>query len=353
MAIALAFPDGTHMTVPDHIIPLSSFLLEMEDYEDDDGRVDVLIGTPTDAERALEAFQIIYELLPDIATFNAPTETTPLEDLETIRLRILELHRRFHELADDNEVYHWLDLTNPARKVLSTLEDEAFPFTHLKDRSIFDLVDKDITRACICECRNGNLPIARWLHCLGADIRANDDEAFQWACENGHETTARWLHSLGDVDIHIHNEYVFLVICGRGHESIARWLHSLGANIHARNDEAFRVACHNGREGVAKWLHSVGANIHVRNDEAFLMACENGHETTARWLHSLDADIHADEEGSFRWACRNGHESIARWLHSLGGVDIHARNDEAFQWACEKGHESIARWLRELGCGED
>ena len=45
--------------------------------------------------------------------------------------------------------------------------------------------------------QNGHLETVKYLVSQGADVRANDDYAVQWASENGHLETVKYLVSLG------------------------------------------------------------------------------------------------------------------------------------------------------------
>jgi hypothetical protein len=261
MAAILAFPDDTHVVVPPHTIPYAAFIEEIRDaYPDDEDPIEVLIGTPAEAERAIEAFQIIHDLLPDIAVFNAPTETTPLEHLEAIRIRLNTEYPRILELITDNEVFEWMSPTNEVRHALYTLTNDAYPFQHLKHKRLTKFAS----------------PHKRFIHFFSA--------CYEKECE----PIARWLYSLGGIDSRVGNsDHIFHLACARGNESIARWLHSLGANIHTKMDYAFRLACEHGHESIARWLHSLGANIHACRNEAYRLARDNGHETIAQWLRDI------------------------------------------------------------------
>ena len=44
--------------------------------------------------------------------------------------------------------------------------------------------------------KNGHVEIAKWLHSLGTDIRAEDDFAFKLSCEKENFEIAKWLHEI-------------------------------------------------------------------------------------------------------------------------------------------------------------
>jgi hypothetical protein len=288
----LSFRDGTEVDFPAELVEYSDLLSEVrETFPGNDEPIEMVCGSADEARRSVAAFETIVGILPDIAKFNAP-EGTRIEELEELRLRLGDAHAEIVELTRGNEVYEWLALSGDAARELRTLEDAVFPFPHLRDESLVEFVGDDISMTFARMCQDGLLPVARWLHSLGADIHAYDELAFWYACKE--------------------------------------------ANLH-----------------VAQWLHSLGVDNHVGNDLAFQWACRSGHLLMAQWLHSLGGvDIHAQTDYAFRQACAEGHLHVAQWLHSLGGVDVHAVRDFAFRSASYNNHTTVADWLRELGCGD-
>jgi hypothetical protein len=280
----LAFHDGT-VNMPADLIKYSIILKELsETFAEDEEAIDMPYGTSDEARRAIKAFDTIVRILPDIAKFNAP-EGRDVGELEAIRVRLRTAHAEIVALTRDNEVYEWLGLFGDAATTLRTLEDEAFPFSHLRDKNLVEFVGEDVNKTFRVVCRGGCLPVARWLRRLGADVHVMNDAAFVLACANGHLSTAQWLHSLG-VDLHAQDDYAFRGACGNGHLETAQWLYSLGdVDIHAHGDLAFLLACEDGHLETAQWLYSVSRVPHGVLKQA--LAGIYSRPKNASWLRSL------------------------------------------------------------------
>jgi hypothetical protein len=253
----LAFRDGTvHM--PADLIKYSIILKELsETFAGDEEALDMVCGTREEARRAIAAFETIVRILPDIETFNAP-EGRDVGELEAIRVRLRDAHTEIVALTRDNEVYEWLGLFGDAARALRTLEDEAFPFPHLRDKNLVIYVDHarwSFENDCLYR---GCLPVARWLYSLGA--------------------LTFWL--TGPLD--------------------------------------FEKACEFGSLSVAQWLYSLGVNVHHVKDSAFCRACTWGRLPTAQWLYGLGVDIHANDGWPYRGALNNEHFAVVEWLRELG-----------------------------------
>jgi ankyrin repeat protein len=115
-------------------------------------------------------------------------------------------------------------------------------------------------------------------------------------------------------------EEIFLDSCLNGQIKISKWLVELGADIRTDNELAFQRSCLNGHIEIAKWLVLLGVDIHANNELAFRWSCENGHFEIAKWLVELGVNIHTINECAFQRSCLNGHIEIAKWLVTLGDI---------------------------------
>jgi hypothetical protein len=189
--------DGT-VNMRAELLDHSITLRYLSEAADDHDTIELPYGTGDEARRAIIAFEMIVAILPDIAKFNAP-DRRDVAELEAIRLRLRHAQTEIRRLTRCNVVYEWLGLAPSAARALRTLEDEAFPFPHLRDENLMEFVGEDITDAFCRECRRGRAPVLRWLDSLGGvDGDAIAEDAFRHACWYGHITTARWLSTLGD-----------------------------------------------------------------------------------------------------------------------------------------------------------
>jgi hypothetical protein len=254
----LAFRDGTEVDFPAELVEYSLILSELPGSYDDN-RVDMMCGTSDDARRAIRGFETIVRILPGIATFNAPSEGTPLEELEELRLKLRDAHAEIVELTRENEVYEWLALSGDAAKALRTLEDESFPFSHLRDKNLVSYVYHarwSFEEDCVYR---GCLPVGRWLYSLRVvDLWLNGPWHFERACAHGNLAVAQWLYGL-EVDVHHIKGYAFRSACERGHLPTAQWLYRLGGiDIHRHDDWAYQGAFDNKHDDVVGWLRELG-----------------------------------------------------------------------------------------------
>ena len=61
-----------------------------------------------------------------------------------------------------------------------------------------------------------------------------------------------------------------------GHLPVVEFLLFQGADIHAQDDQAFIYAAYNGSVPVVEFLLNQGANIHAQNDQALIQAANMG-----------------------------------------------------------------------------
>ena len=115
-------------------------------------------------------------------------------------------------------------------------------------------------------CKQGDLVGIKYIVSLGADIRANDDNAVRCASRNGHLQVVKYLVSIG-ADIRAGNDFSVRYAIEYSHLQIVKYLHEQGADIRAKNDCAVRYACWYGRLEVVKYLVSIGANVDEIRDE--------------------------------------------------------------------------------------
>ena len=233
---------------------LSSYLVEMEDMEDDGSTLQVMVGNPETVHQktldAVEAIKMLPELTRLLNKFNCPGEA-PLESMKTLHGTITELKTKWKELSKNNEVYDWL-FPLPEYKLPMICNNDVYSFYC---ENAFPGHKNAMFRLA---CGKGHLEVAEWVYSLGdVDIHALGDYAFRWACGNGHLKVAKWVYSLGDVNIYTYGDYAFWWACKSGHLEVAKWIYSLGGvDIHVRDDYAFQLASRNGHLEVAKWLKS-------------------------------------------------------------------------------------------------
>ena len=202
---------------------LSSYLVEMEDMEDDGSTLQVMVGNPETVHQktldAVEAIKMLPELTRLLNKFNCPGEA-PLESMKTLHGTITELKTKWKELSKNNEVYDWL-----------------FP---LPEYTLPMICNKDVYS----------------FYCENAFL-GHKNATLRGACENGHIEVAKWVYSLGGVNIHGYNDYAFRLACGNGHLEVAKWIYSLDdVDIQGYTDDALNRASKNGNVEVVKWLKS-------------------------------------------------------------------------------------------------
>jgi hypothetical protein len=194
----LAFRDGAEVDFPAELVEYSDILSEVrETFPGNDEPIEMVCGSADAARRSVAAFETIALILPDITKFNAP-EGTQIDKLEELRLRLREAHAEIVALTRGNEVFEWLALSGDAARELRTLEDESFPFPHLRDQNLVDLTRGHLDWLFVHVCEIGCLPVARWLHSLeGVDIHVENDFAFRLARYYRRNSVADWLRELG------------------------------------------------------------------------------------------------------------------------------------------------------------
>lgn len=77
----------------------------------------------------------------------------------------------------------------------------------------------------------------------------------------------------------------FIEACKKGDLDEAIRLHNLGADIHAEEDQAFKDSCRNGKFEIAKWLRSLGVTAH--DNHACVWSCKYGQLETAQLFQNM------------------------------------------------------------------
>ena len=177
---------------------LSSYLIEMEDMEDDNSVLEVIVGNPKTVHQqtldAVSAIKILPELTKLLDEFNNPVKPDggeiSLESMKTLHATIRKLKSRWAEMSEDNDVYDWL-MPLPEYILPVICENDVYSYL----------------------CKN------RFPECK--------QDAFQLACRKGNLELAEWFYSLGDIDIHADNELALCMARRNGHLNVVRWLESI------------------------------------------------------------------------------------------------------------------------------
>jgi ankyrin repeat protein len=139
---------------------------------------------------------------------------------------------------------------------------------------------------------------------LGISIHWKDDHAIIRASEHGHIDIVKFLMEKG-CDIHALQDMPLRFASVNNHVDIVKLLVEVGgADIHAEDDDAFRLACFYGCLDVVKYLDSKSNYHHyhhyhhpdgVKIDFIIPLrnACCNGHLDVVKYLHSRGADVHS------------------------------------------------------------
>ena len=186
---------------------------------------------------------------------------------------------------------------------------------------ILSLVDGgcDINKILFYVCHYGHLEVVKYLiEDYGANVRAENDLAVQWASGGGHLEVVKYLAE------------------------------KCGANARAENDEAVQWASENGHLEVVKYLvKKYGSGVTY----AVIWACKAGHLEVVKYLvEECRANARAEDDCAIRWACRAGHLEVVKYLVEKCGADARAEDDSAVQCASENEHLEVVKYLVEK-CG--
>ena len=102
---------------------------------------------------------------------------------------------------------------------------------------------------------------------------------------------------------------------------------SQGADVKADNNYAVQFASENGHLEVVKYLVSQGADVKADNNYAVQVTSENGYLEGVKYLVSQGADVTANDNYAVRWASIRGHLEVVKYLVSQGAptTDISKR----------------------------
>jgi len=146
----------------------------------------------------------------------------------------------------------------------------------------------------------------------GADPKADDSLALQWAAQSGHAEVVKMLIPVSDPK--------------------------------ADDSLALRWAAQNGHAEVVKMLIPV-SDPKADDSLALQWAAYYGHAEIVKMLIDAGADPKADDSFALRLAAGYGHAEIVKMLIPVS--DPKANNSYALRWAAQNGHAEIVKMLEE------
>jgi ankyrin repeat protein len=222
----------------------------------------------------------------------------------------------------------------------------------------------------------------KYLISLGADFKADNNHAIEWASENGHLEIVKYLVGLG-ANFRAGNNYAIRFASENGHLEVVKFLVDIGADFRANNNYAVKSASENNYLEVVKYLIGIGSDFRAENNYAVRSASEYGHLDVVKFLVGCGADFKADNNFAVRSASENGHLDLVKYLVELGstasrvselpgeverrslsnfssstcpvgdkvrlGADFRANNNYAVKWAFINGHSEVVKYLLECG----
>ena len=156
-----------------------------------------------------------------------------------------------------------------------------------------------------------------------------------------------------------------MVACKHGELPLARQLHRLGADIAARTPtggSAFMFAVLGNQRACAHWLLSEGADILASGSNgwsAAMIAAAKGHAPLLDWLIASGADIDRPDVYGFTPLMRavdNRHAAAVDVLLAVSGIDLDAQNEAgntALHHAVVAGDEVLIATLVRRGARAD
>lgn len=91
-----------------------------------------------------------------------------------------------------------------------------------------------------------------------------------------------WFCKHYDIDINTEDGYAFRLACMYNHLPVAQWLHSIGANIHTKNDFAI---CRSSQKRMIEWLITLDTYSHDIIRTVFKNICLFGYNDTAKLVY--------------------------------------------------------------------
>src|SRR4051812_46993429 len=124
--------------------------------------------------------------------------------------------------------------------------------------------------------------------------------------------------------------YLLCWAAGNGHFNVVRYLHKVGVELNARNDEPLCRACDGGHLDIVRYLHQNGCKLFARDNEPLCRAAAAGHVELVSYIHQNKGDIWARENEPLRHAAAGKHAAVVRYLHEAGAATqslmAHARH---------------------------
>ena len=105
-----------------------------------------------------------------------------------------------------------------------------------------------------------------------------------------------------------------------GQLKMVRFLHKVGVELNARNDEPLCRACDRGHLDIVRYLHQNGGKLTARDNEPLCRAAAAGHVELVSYIHQNGGDISARENEPLRRAAAGKHASVVRYLHEAGAA---------------------------------
>jgi len=180
----------------------------------------------------------------------------------------------------------------------------------------------------------------------GANIHLSNDHIFRWSAQCGYFENVRFLYEKG-ANIHAENDYALRWASRTNHLNIVIFLVDNGADIHVKNDQPLRWASEEGQYDIVKFLVERGANISAKNNDALRMSAQNGHYRTLKFLVQNGADVHADHDFAIRMASSFGKLLNVRFLFDIV-TDVNVRN-ESLRLACENNQTDVVKFFLKKG----
>jgi ankyrin repeat protein len=188
----------------------------------------------------------------------------------------------------------------------------------------------------------------------GADIHADNEYAMRCAAMNGHLEVVKYLVEEQRIDIRANHDHTMRLAAAMRQIAVMEYLCDQGADIRACNDEAIQFAAWKGDLTIIVSILQRCENpikqnmIRMFDNSAVRQAAMNGHLDVVKYLCEQGVDIHAKNNLAVRYAAMNGHLEVVQYLVEQG-ADI----DEAVRYAVEKGHLDVVQYLVEQGADID
>ena len=178
------------------------------------------------------------------------------------------------------------------KKIIEKIVFHECPYLAMKimlnNNESIDNINKQFIKAS----KYGYLHIIKLLINLGADIRAQNNQAIIYASRGGHLPIVKLLIELG-ADIHAQDNDAIIDASNRGHLDVVKLLIDSGADVHAQNNQAIILASNRGHLSAVKLLIESGANIPAQNNQAIIYASIYGYIDVLKLPRVNGANINA------------------------------------------------------------